>query len=192
MKTTRGRKAATKKQEAIKGRRFWLVMGCSIVIIVWLFLYIVAFQVFAAILNQVSLHNDPASYTYDVLHIIGTPLTLLVSATLAVPLAYLIFKRLHLHRPLIDATGLMLSLVTALSLFTLLFDVAPFVYDAHGFVILAILAAIVFVSVLTYGMILRFAVKQIPATVALIAMVLLPLVVITIHVLYRLSLTPLL
>ena len=192
MKAARGHKAITKKQEAMKGRRFWLVMGCALVIIVWLFLYILAFKAFSALLNQVLTNTDPTSYTYDVVHIIGTPLTLLISALLAVPLAYVIFRRLHLHRPLIDAIGLMLSLVFALSLFTLLFDIAPFVYDAHGFVILAILATIVFLSVLTYGMILRFAVKQIPATVALIAMVLLPLVVITIHVLYRLSLTPLL
>lgn len=192
MKAVRGQKAITKKQEAMKGRRFWLVMGCALVIIVWLFLYILAFQAFSALLNQVFNSADPTSYTYDIVHIIGTPLTLLISALLAVPLAYVIFKRLHLHRPLIDATGLMLSLVFALSLFTLLFDIAPFVYDAQGFVILIILASIVFVSVLTYGLILRFAVKRIPEMVALALMVLLPVAVILIHVLYRLSLTPLL
>lgn len=181
-----------KKQADIENRRFWLVVACALVIGVWLCLYILSYQVFSAALNQVASTTDPASYTYDVLHIIGTPLTLVVSAVITIPLAYVVFKKLRLHRPLIDAMGLLLSLVFALSAFTLLFDALPGVYDLPGYLILAILAGTVFVSVLAYGLILRFAVKRLPATVALIAMVLLPLAVILIHIIYRISLTPLL
>ena len=182
-------KKGSKKVQHHPMRRFWLVISCIAILTIWFCLWILLFHVQSAWLNQV-LEQASTMYVYDTIFILGGPAILVLAAAITVPMAYALFRRQQLEAPLLDAVGLLSSVVFAYSLFTLLLLKIPAIYDLKGFGILAILAVCFVISTVAYGLMLRVGTRKAPRALLYTIMIGLPVVAILIVVVSQLSLLP--
>ncbi len=168
------------------------VAAWVVVWFVWYCLYTIVYRCSLQI-DQQGASGQVGSYTYDVVYITRGAVMSLLTTVLTIPLVGLLFKRLRFKRPLIMATVVPLSLVFGLSLFTVLLDIVPSLYDVQRSMIVVVLGATLLLSAVAYAVMVRAAVRrQLSSLLIVLFAVGPPLILGLADIMYRLSLTPLL
>jgi len=164
------------KETKVKNYRFWLVLSCVGLAVVWCVLLVALLLLGSALI--LSLAGDTSYSVYNPLMLLATYIALFLASALSLLFASAVFKRLKIHKPLISATAFFTALVFGVTLFTF---VTGLWYSGSA-AIWGILAACMIFAGLLYGAIarpLKHKLSTAQFLVVTIGLAVLPLVVYT-------------